>query len=354
MGSIDLINRPKNHCQHSVGIWRRSKRDLVDRSTVAWYNSRNRCQQSTMEIWHKSTNTWFNSKDRCQQSAKGMLDRSVSKWNQSADHVHQVIRIQHSEGQSAPRLGQIQDNGSPPSSPGSAQSPRSSVSRFYSRSTNPSPTNSSPSTTAQPSLTRTMAVKPKFLAKPSLPPMEQIRAFHEASVVVSSLVKETKQLRDDKKQALGEIELDWIDSTIADADKSASDLSAFVAPFWANQYKNKQIGSSNCKKWTRRDYQRAIKKESNMILSHSRVETVFVHLESLPVELNATRAGSKDEEFVASLGISELASVTRVVSVVELSGQSPVTRHQAELPMPIPKIVVTQHDNDDDDMSSCS
>ncbi|KAJ5852202.1 uncharacterized protein N7529_011587 [Penicillium soppii] len=290
-----------------------------------------------MEIWHKSTDTWFNSKDRCQQSAKGMLDRSVSKWNESADHIHQVIRIQTPDRDGPTRPTQMQDNGSPPSSPDSAQSPRSSTSRFYSESTGPSQTDSSPSS---------RAIKPTSLIGPSLSPIVQIRAFHESSVTVRSLIEATQKLRDEKKQILGEIELDWINSTIVEADHDASDLSTFMAPFWANQYNGTQIDFSNRKKWTRRDYQRALKKESRMILSHSRVKTVFSHLESLQTELQASSVGPKDEEFIAGLGISELALTTRVVSVVELPGQSPMVRDQVGSPMIIPKIVVTQHDDD--------
>jgi hypothetical protein len=178
--------------------------------------------------------------------------------------------------------------------------------------------------------------------------MEQIGAFKEASGIVISLVEATKRLRDDKVHVLGEIELDWINSTIADAETAANDLSAFVTPFW---FKG-QTEPYDHKTWTRRDYQRALKKESRAILSHTRVETVFGHLGPLPVELKSSDNGSKDEEFVASLGVSELGSSTRVVSVVELPGQSPVVGHQAKLPMPIPKIVVTQHDDDIDDKSS--
>jgi hypothetical protein len=181
--------------------------------------------------------------------------------------------------------------------------------------------------------------------------MEQIRAFHEASVVVNSLVEATKRLRDDKDYVLGEIELDWINSTIADADNAVRELSAFMAPFWANQYNNTRTSFSDHETWTRRDYQRALKKESRLISMHKRVETVFGHLQSLPEELNASGPGSKDGSLVTSLGSSELVSATRVISVVELPGQSPVTRDQAELHMPIPKIIVTHYD--DVDRISC-
>lgn len=165
-------------------------------------------------------------------------------------------------------------------------------------------------------------------------------------------MEQTKQLRNDRRHVLGEIEIDWINSTISEADIAASNLAAFIQPYWANHSENTQMATLDRKNWTRRDYPRALKKESFMLLSRTKLETVFGHLEALPVELMVTSAEIKDVESLSSLGISELP-VTEVVSVVELPAEStPTVKLRSGLSMSIPKIVVTQYENEDDAKSS--
>lgn len=337
MISTDLTTRPKNQWKQSTRKWRRSTQDLVGRSTVVWQNSKYHYHQSTMEIWHKSTDTWTSSKDRCQQSAKSALGRTVWRWNQTADQVHRAARIE----------GLNKDATDQPQQTVSSSSPPSPQSRFYSRVRNSSDSTKPSSNTKAPTANVT---------RPSLSPEQQIKGFYEATILVRSLVAQTKQVRDKKSEHLGDIELEWINSNISDAEKTINDLFAFVEPFWINQCKTTGDISHSCNAWSHHDYQRARKKESRMLLSHSKVQTVFGHLDSVQMTL-----GPEDESCFTAPVVSELSSETHVVSVFELPSSSATKIElSAELPssylakaeLPVPKIIVTQYDGDQVDSVS--
>ncbi|KAJ5361083.1 hypothetical protein N7541_001927 [Penicillium brevicompactum] len=372
MAPTELTSRPKL-CHSSIEMWQRSKQDWIDRSTNAFQNSKNRAQKSTadawnhsksraqqstmqawtssksrtqrvsMGAWNKSIDAWVNSKERCQESATSAMDRSVAKWNQSADQMHQAVRVQQSVNRRSTRPSQKKDNASPPSSPDSTKS----TSRFYAQSNPSTPT--SPVSKVEVPVAITKPVQPSSVVDSALSPKDQIGALHDAATATGSLVERTKRLRDDRNHVLGEIELEWVNSTIAEADSTSSDLSTFIEPFWAAQY-NKD--TTEGKSWSRRDIQRALKKESRMLDAHSKVETVFGHLESLPAELNISSTELKDVESPTSQGIAELPT-TRVVFIAELPGDSPVESPCAGLPssISIPTIVVTQYEGSDDDAS---
>ncbi|CAG8293792.1 hypothetical protein PENNAL_c0021G03122 [Penicillium nalgiovense] len=316
-----VAHRPEGQLK---GKLQRSTRELVGRSTAIWDNSKYRCHQSTMEIWHKSADTLNDSKDRCHQSVKLMLYRSVSKWNQSADQLHRVARIEDTTQYVPARDEKTQEQTPTQYHP---------QSRFYSPQSTASPPN--PKTTSL--STKAASIKSTSASGLSLS-LEQIRVFHEATVPVNSTVKQARQLRDDKRTALGEIELEWINSTITDAENAANDLAAFVKQF-------KQTSPQYRSSWKCRDYEVALKKESHMLLSHDKVKTVLSHLGSLETTLGKDEGFfSPSEVSTALFPISELPCETSVISVFELPCISP-----AKTERPIPKIVVTQYDDDRDD-----
>ncbi|KAJ6187636.1 hypothetical protein N7519_002544 [Penicillium mononematosum] len=326
MVPTEFAHRPKGQLK---GKLQRSTRDLVGRSTAMWDNSKYRYHQSTMEIWHKSADTINDSKDRCHQSVKLMLYRSVSKWNQSADQLHRVARIEDTTQYVPARDGQTQEQ-TPPQSP-----PQS---RFYSRALNSQSTASSPNPKTTLPSTQAASIKSTSVIESSLSPEEQIRVFHEATVPVNSTVKQARQLRDDKRTALGEIELEWVNSAITDAENAANDLAAFVKQF-------KQTSPQYRSIWKRRDYEVALRKQSHMLLSHGKVKTVLSHLGSLQTTLGKDEVFFSPSEVSTVLSpISELPCETSVISVFELPCISP-----AKTERPIPKIVVTQYDGDRDD-----
>ncbi|KAF4759630.1 hypothetical protein HAV15_005782 [Penicillium sp. str.  len=173
---------------------------------------------------------------------------------------------------------------------------------------------------------------------PSLSPEEQIRGFYESTVLVNSTVEQTRQLRDDKRTALGEIEIEWINSTLADAENAANDLAAFVKQF-------KQISCQDHNSWKRRHYEVALRQESRMLLSHGKVEMVLNHLGSLPSTFGNDKVFfSPSEVSTVAPATSELPCETSVISVFELPSLSPVKAER-----PIPEIIVTQFDDEHDD-----
>ncbi|CAG8164883.1 unnamed protein product [Penicillium nalgiovense] len=290
-----VAHRPEGQLK---GKLQRSTRELVGRSTAIWDNSKYRCHQSTMEIWHKSADTLNDSKDRCHQSVKLMLYRSVSKWNQSADQLHRVARIEDTTQYVPARDEKTQEQTPTQYHP---------QSRFYSPQSTASPPN--PKTTSL--STKAASIKSTSASGLSLS-LEQIRVFHEATVPVNSTVKQARQLRDDKRTALGEIELEWINSTITDAENAANDLAAFVKQF-------KQTSPQDRSSWKCRDYESTTLGKDEGFFSPSEVSTALFPISELPCE-------------------------TSVISVFELPCISP-----AKTERPIPKIVVTQYDDDRDD-----
>ncbi|KXG46986.1 uncharacterized protein PGRI_037320 [Penicillium griseofulvum] len=272
-----------------------------------------------MEIRHKSADT----RDRCQRSGKSTLYRSVSKWNQSTEQLSRVLRIEDTKQNATTSDGKAQQT--------------FSHSRFYSRALNSQPTNpsSTPNTTS-PS-TKVKSTIPVSINGHSLSREEQIGGIHKTIVLVNSTAEQTRHLRDDKKTTLGEIELEWINSTITDTENAANDLAVFVKQF-------KQISPQDCSSWKCRDYELALEKRSRMLLSHGKLEAVLAHLGSLPTALSKNEAFfSPSDVSAVTPAISQLPSETSFISVLELPALSPVKAEQ-----PVPKIVVTQHDSDQD------
>ncbi|KAJ5551401.1 hypothetical protein N7535_000649 [Penicillium sp. DV-2018c] len=257
MTSTDLEKYPKAQWRQSAGKWRRSTKALVGRSTMVWYNSKHRYSKSTTDRSHR-------------------IARPEDPNEQTPDHT-------------------------------SSSAPRSSHSRFYSRASSNEKTESSSAKS--------------ITSQSHLSPEQQIRGFYKAIVPVMSLVAQTKQLRNEKVASLGEIEDEWISSTIADAENAADELSAVLKPFWVNQ--------SNCNGWNRDHYNRALKKESLMLLCHSRLETVFGHLRALKVTSSSADSSS----------------------TVKLSGETQVFELSTSLApaeQAVPKIIVTQWDGEHD------
>ncbi|CAI7570881.1 unnamed protein product [Penicillium viridicatum] len=304
MVPTDFVHRPKGQW---TGKLQRSTRDLIGRSTAI------------------SADTLNDSKDRCHQSAKLMLYRSVSKWNQSADRLHRVARIEDTAQHVPAHDWQAQEQATPQS-------------RFYSRALNSKSINSSANPKTTSLSTKAKRISSASVTGPSLSPEEQITGFYESTVLVNSTVKQTRQLRDDKRTVLGEIEIEWINSTITDAENAANDLAAFVKQF-------KQISHQDRNSWKRRHYEIALRQESRMLLSHGKVEMILNHLGSLPTTLGNDKVFfSPSEVSTVASSISELPCETSVISVFELPSLSPV-----EAERPIPKIIVTQFDDEHDD-----
>lgn len=360
MGSTDFANRPVEPRQQSTMKWKQSKTNLINRSSGVWYDSKDRCHQSTMEMWHKSADKWHCSKDRCQQSVKGILYRSATRWNESTDRLHMAARIQNSEEKDRARQGQIEKQDSSPSprsQPNSPQTSQSLTSRYYSQSIKTSPSESSSSSPDLESSSTAVKSPNRFnIAEPTLSPEEHIAGLWEASGRVKCVVTQTAELRNEKLHALGEIEGEWISSTIADAESAANDLSSFVDPLWHQSNKIGGLTLKERKNWKRRDCQNALKKETRMTLCYERLETVFGHLKTISPTSELAATEKKEEATVTALESPPVVAVaaglpcpTTVISTIELPCSTTTLKLQTE--RDIPKIVVTQYDGDDDDTS---
>ncbi|KGO71822.1 hypothetical protein PITC_028250 [Penicillium italicum] len=289
MVPTDFVHRPRGQL---TGKLQRSTWGLTGRLAAMWDNSKCRYQQSTTETWHKS-----------------------------ADQLHRVARIEDTTQHVKARYKQTQQQ---------TQEQTTPQSRFYSQVLSSKSTNSSPNPKTTSHSIKVKSTISTSVTGGSNSPEAQIRGFYEETVLVNSMVKQTKQLRDDKRAVLGEIELEWVNSTITDAENAANDLAAFV-----KQAKN--VSSKDRSSWKRRDYEVALKKKSRMLLSHGKVETVLNHLSSLPSILGGDKAFFSPSKVLTVA--SEPPCATNVISVFELPCLSPVKAER-----PIPKIVVTQHD----------
>jgi hypothetical protein len=182
---------------------------------------------------------------------------------------------------------------------------------------------------------------------------------------------QAKQLRNSKSDLLGEIEHQWINSTINDALQSGQSLVKLLEPHRLDMVKRKgKITSSNKKRWKNEDCLKAYGKQSNLILHQERLDKVFTHLKNLaPAQEETSQSGPDSNEpypqFLSELEAArkptpELAGdIERTPGLIEPqapielpsdSGPQPIV---AELPgdatalkpesaKPVPKIIITR------------
>ncbi|OKO93754.1 hypothetical protein PENSUB_12033 [Penicillium subrubescens] len=337
-----------------------------------------------METWQKSADSLKNSKHMCRQSTAGMLARSANKIYQSTDRLQQMHLLEHpTEQKKLPaeqnsNLSSISTTNIPQNSE-TSESPqdvrpagtrslpetsKSSEPEISSKPTQPEISNrsppsppsqsspvssiSSPSTASpqSPSETRTDSTATSSLSvdlsMQKRRPDEQVRALLKFIDHVSSQVQKAKRMRDSKSTQLGEIEHNWINSTIVDADDSARELAALLELCRLDMAKRKgkgKIGSTNRKQWKFQGRGRAEEKQSRLVRYQCRLDRVLNHLENLqiPQEVPAHEPAAKT---AAELWVTEPVAK----SVVELSSDAspdPV----AELPSdmsPEPKTPVAE------------
>ncbi|KAJ5309753.1 uncharacterized protein N7443_002214 [Penicillium atrosanguineum] len=88
-----------------------------------------------------------------------------------------------------------------------------------------------------------------------------------------------KQLKDFKPELLGEIEYNWIFSTISDADNAARDLAKLVEPYRLEILKCKgKLKSTTRKRWAIADSQLALEKRSRLGRFKNRLDRSIKHL----------------------------------------------------------------------------
>lgn len=362
MGSTGVLNRPGELWHQSTAKWQQSTNKLQQsttevwrRSATAWHDSKGRCHQTTMEAWHKSADSWNHSKTMCRQLTAGMA-RSANRIYQSTDGLQHMYLLEYQAEQKKPPTEQSSEPASLPTEniPHTPESPqavqlektrsltetsKSSQPKISttSPSSQPSPVSSisSPSTSSPQSpsetatnLTATSPLSVDLSIKKRRPD-EQIRGLLKFTDHVSSQVKEAKRLRDSKSTQLGEIEHNWINSTIVDADDSARELADLLELCRLDMAKRKgrgKISSKNRKHWKFQGRGRAEEKQSRLVRYQCRLDRVLNHLENLKLPLESP-AHENAAETAAELSTTDPGAK----SVAELS--SDVSPHPvAELP----------------------
>lgn len=401
--SSDSLSNTKNRYeQNTAAAWNRSSNSVTD--------SKDRCHQSTVDAWQRSTDTWKNSKNRCRQSTAEMLNRSAVKLYQS---TIQLQKLPYAPNK-APENHQNQDNQAtesttslssslhhqpclPESFPQSSQCPQSSTlpksspnslpsqnftvpespQTSQSSQSSESPVSSNPSQPAHAlieSSTYSMPLKYKLIDPSGKDQQQELQIRDLLNMTDNTFFQlhQAKQLRNSKSDLLGEIEHQWINSTINDALRSSQSLVKLLEPHRLDMVKRKgKITSSNKKRWKNEDCLKAYEKQSNLILHQERLDKVFTHLKNLEhAQEEGLKSGSETNEshlrFFSELDaarkpttpelpgdIELIPTLIKPEAPVELPSDSMPRTIIAELPgdaislptkpvKPVPKIIITR------------
>lgn len=110
-------------------------------------------------------------------------------------------------------------------------------------------------------------------------PEKQILNIIDLTDQVLYQAASAKKLKSFEPELLGEIEFNWIFSTVSDADNAARDLAKLVEPYRLEILKHKgKLRSASRKRWTLEDSQLAIEQQSRLALFQSRLERAVNHL----------------------------------------------------------------------------
>ncbi|CAI7637349.1 unnamed protein product [Penicillium manginii] len=363
--TVEAWHRSSDSLSNTKNVWHRSSNSVT--------NSKDRCHQSTVDAWQRSTNTWKNSKARCRQSTAEMLNRSAVKLYQSTDRLqklphapnkalenHQGQNIQASEStaslsSSLHHQPSLSAEPSPQSIQGSQQStsskssPKSQPPHNSTAPESPQTSQSSESSESPVSLissksghalseSSTDSMPPKYqLINPSSKDQQQelqIRELLNMTDTTFFQLHQAKQLRNSKSSLLGEIEHQWINSTINDALQAGQILVKLLEPHRLDMVKRKgKITSSNKKRWKNEDCLKAYEKQSNLILHQERLDKVFAHLKNLvPPQEETSKSGPDSDESHPQL-FSELEATRKPTP--ELAGEAVFTTAPIEPQGPI-------------------
>lgn len=348
LSSTTMQTRLGDLRQQSGNKWQLSSMDLWHRSASALSDSTNRCHQTTMEAWQRSADTWVHSKTRCRRSTANILNRSASKLHETSERFyrHSLPSERMCEGNKeevTPELDETTTSTSPtqysqdshsPESPQHSQSPRS------------------------PPRTETDSIKPKH-ASINIPettqktPEKQILQLLNWTDQVVYQASQARRLRNSQAESLGEIEYNWINSTISDADNAARDLAKLLEPYRLDMARHKgKMKWANRKRWSLEDSQLARERLSGLTLFQSRLDRAVDHLKGvisppespqeidgdIVAELPAETRENPPPYIKLPCEPSSFESQSTTI-VAELPENSPVNFGS---PTPLPKIIVTQ------------
>ncbi|KAJ5526911.1 hypothetical protein N7513_011070 [Penicillium frequentans] len=372
MAPTELLTRPAELWQQSTNKMHRSTTDIWRRSTTLWYDSKHMCHQTTMDVWHRSADSWTHSMNRCLQPTD-KLTTSAKKLQTTGNEAkvpnEAPITSTKIDPSTLPAPALIPNTPYSPESVGSPEptKPLPSIQTIQyipyskpssrSRSQSESDTNS----TSSSSLSIDLDLDKKNAAD------QQTKDLIELTKKIDTDLEQAKQLRDSKSSQLGEIEHNWINSTINDAKDSNQEMTQILSFYRLIAEKRKgKLGLSSRKRWRTQDCQRVREKYPRLVLHQSRLEKVLTHLATTPAspdfspeeptgaslsELPLCEATVKslvelpvEFEIAASLPvIAELPSESLFPANEEgLIGELPAVSSSMRRNMPIPRIIVTQ------------
>lgn len=348
LSSTTMQTRLGDLRQQSVNKWQLSSMDLWHRSASALSDSKDRCHQTTMEAWHRSADTWVHSKTRCRRSTANILNRSATKLNETSDRFYR-----HS-----PASGRICEGNKEEVTPELGENTTSTSPTQYSQHTH-SPESPQPSQAFRSSAhTEADWMEPKH-ASINIPgitqktPEKQILKLLNWTDQVVYQASQARRLSNSQAESLGEIEYNWINSTVSDADNAARDLAKLVEPYRLDMLKHKgKMKSANRKRWTLQDSQLARERLSGLNLFQGKLNRAVDHLKGIICPLESPR--EIDGDIVAELPAETRENPPPYVGLPcePSSFESQSTTIVAELPenslvnvgspTPLPKIIVTQ------------
>lgn len=136
---------------------------------------------------------------------------------------------------------------------------------------------------------------------------KQARALIELTSDISDELKEAQLLCDLKRDQLGEIELDWISTTITDAESANQDLARLVEPLKADMTNNKgKTTHANRKRWRRQDCDRAREMYDHVIAQREHLKGAIDHLSEVKPRPLVIRKPVEEPKETAVTPVAEL------------------------------------------------
>lgn len=197
---------------------------------------------------------------------------------------------------------------------------------------------------------------------------QQTKDLIELTKKIDTDLEQAKQMRDSKSAQLGEIEHNWINSTITDAKDSNQEITQILNFYRLVAEKRKgKLSLSSRKRWRTQDCQRVREKYPRLVLHQSRLEKVLTHLTTTPASPDCSPEelpGSSPELPLCEATVKSVVELSveygvagSLPVIAELPSESTLPSHEqvliGELPavsssirrktvLPIPKIIVTQ------------
>ncbi|KAF7719284.1 Uncharacterized protein PECH_004780 [Penicillium ucsense] len=348
--------------QSSTVRWQQSTSRLWRRSVSSWFGSKDLFHQATVETWQKSSGSREKPKVALDQQHKNHVVSSESN-NQSSMHLAKeddAITPREASGTRPPseqpvksgkesatesKTMSTQTHGTSPDTKSIPDRPKpSQPGRTISSLSSPLTDLSTVSSMSSPSISSKTSPRGTGIDAKAFSPLavdlsvekrrpdEQVRDLLNYTDHVLAQAQITRQLRDTKSALLGQVEHNWIHSTMTDAVDSAQELAEILEPCKQDMAKRKgkgKISSANRKQWKVRNRERAEERQARLIRYHCRLDQVYQHLTKLklPQVIPITDVVLPDAAEMPAVAkvestVWELPSEPQSLTATEISGVS--------------------------------